>query len=72
MEKELGVYVLREKTKTVAYAVEFPEPDSTVVVCWDSDPAGTEIWLSMEKMMTVHGHGARELVPMQKFDLGSP
>ena len=71
-EKEMGFYILREPKKTVAYVCKFPEPDSKWVVSWDSDPAGTEIWDSREKLMTVHGHGGRELVPMQKLDLGDP
>jgi hypothetical protein len=27
---------------------------------------------SKEHMETIHGHGGRELVPIQKFDLGKP
>lgn len=57
---------------TVACVSDFPDPDGFLVASWDSDPAGTEIWPSKEKFMTVHGHGGRELVPIQKFDLGGP
>lgn len=68
----MEIYVLKEPKQTVAYVCKFPDPDGVVAVSWNSDPAGTEIWPTLEKMMTVHGHGGRELVPMQKFDLGEP
>lgn len=71
-EKRMEVYVLREPKKTVAYVCRFPDPDGVWVVSWDSDPAGTEIWQDRESLMKVHGHGGRELLPIQKFDLGKP
>jgi hypothetical protein len=71
-EKTMEFHVLKEPKKTVAYVCKFPDPDGVWVVSWNSSPAGTEIWGSKEKLMKVHGHGGRELVPMQKFDLGSP
>ena len=72
MEKTIEIYVLKEPKKTVAWVCKFPDPDGVWVVSWDSDPAGTEMWPSKEKMMKIHGHGGRELVPMQKFDVGQP
>jgi len=71
-DKEMGFYVLREPKTTVAYVCKFPDPDGVWVVSWNSDPAGTEIWHSKEKLMKIHGHGGRELVPINKFDMGGP
>lgn len=66
------LYILREPKSVVAYVCKFPDPDGVWVVSWNSDPAGTEMWPDKEKLMTVHGHGGRELVPMNKFDMGGP
>ena len=71
-QKSMELYVLQEPKKTVAYVCKFPDPDGVWVCSWDSDPAGTEIWQTREKLMTVHGHGGRELVPVHKLDFGGP
>lgn len=69
---QFSFYALREASETEAWVVKFPEPDGTIVVNWNSEPAGTEVWPTIEKMMTIHGHGGRELVPLQKIDVGKP
>jgi hypothetical protein len=71
METWFSIYALRKGSDTVAWVVKFPDPDGTVVVNWNSDPAGTEVWPSMETL-TIHARGGRELVSMNKIDVGSP
>lgn len=72
MQKQMEFHILKEPGEIVAYVAKFPDPDGVWVISWDSDPAGTEMWATKRKLMKVHGHGGRELVPMNKFDLGGP
>lgn len=68
----LEVFGVHRDGSVVAYGVKFPRPHGKVVLCWNTQPASTTVFDSMNDMEQIHGHGGTTFVPVQKFDMGGP
>jgi len=57
---------------TVAFGIEFPQPNGRAVLGWVTDVNSVAVYNSMDEIREIHGHGGKtELVQMNKIDVAN-